>query len=187
MTKTADYGIALVPIGDVDGELLNYLTLVLPGMFGAPCNQINMNIDVRAAYNPTRQQYHSTQVLRILHELGGNEHQILLGVTALDLFIPIFTFVFGEAQVGGSVALMSLHRLRQEYYGLPKNPDLLFVRAEREAAHELGHVFGLAHCRSFDCVMRFSNSVEEVDVKSDEFCMLCDAKLRAQLNSTMAA
>ena len=187
MTKTADYEIALVPVGEVDRELLDYLTLVLPGTFGAPCNQINMNIDARVAYNPARRQYHSTQLLRMLHELRQDEHQILLGVTALDLFIPIFTFVFGEAQVGGSAALMSVYRLRQEYYGLPGNRDLFFVRAEKEAAHELGHVFGLAHCRSFDCLMRFSNSVEDVDVKAADFCMLCDAKLRAQLNSTMAA
>lgn len=185
--KTVDSEIALVSIGEVDRELLEYLTFALPGTFGAPCIQQIIEVDAREAYNSTRRQYHSTQVLRKLHDLSRHDGEKILGVTAFDLYIPIFTFVFGEAQVGGSVALMSAHRLHQEFYGLPANRDLFFARAEKEATHELGHAFGLAHCRSFDCVMRFSNSVEDVDMKAADFCTLCDAKLRAQLNSTMAA
>jgi archaemetzincin len=179
--------IRLVPIGAVDRDLLDYLAFALAGMFDTACIQADLQIDASDAYNSTRQQYHSTQLLGKLHNLSEHGGKKILGVTSFDLFIPIFTFVFGEAQVGGSVALMSAHRLRQEFYGLPGNRDLFFARAEKEATHELGHAFGLTHCRSFDCVMRFSNSVEDVDMKASDFCTLCDAKLHAQLNSTMAA
>jgi archaemetzincin len=108
-------------------------------------------------------------------------------VTDLDLFIPIFTFVFGEAQVGGGVALMSTHRLHQEFYGLPEDTRLLFARAEKEAVHELGHTYGLAHCRSFDCVMHFSNSVEQVDLRPGDFCQSCAARWGDQTESILAA
>ena len=185
--KVDGSGILLLPIGEADWELLEYLTFALPGTFGIPCVQSNIRCDVADAYNPARRQYHSTPVLRKLHELGHHEGRKILGVTSLDLFIPIFTFVFGEAQVGGPVALMSAHRLCQEFYGLPANRDLFFGRAEKEATHELGHAFGLTHCRRFDCVMRFSNSVEDVDVKAADFCASCEAALHEQLNSTLAA
>jgi len=179
--------IRLVPIGDVDRELMDYLAFTLPATFGAPCGQSSIQLDGADAYNPTRQQYHSTLLLRKLHDMGENDGRKLLGVTGLDLFVPIFTFVFGEAQVGGCAALMSTHRLRQEFYGLPDDRDLFFARAEKEATHELGHAYGLIHCRRFDCVMRFSNSVEDVDLKGSDFCTLCAARLRVQSDSTMAA
>ncbi|HXG93242.1 MAG TPA: hypothetical protein VNN73_12900 [Blastocatellia bacterium] len=96
-----------------------------------------------------------------------------LGVADVDLFIPIFTFVFGEAQLAGRAALISVHRLRQQFYGLPEDERLFYERCEKEAVHELGNVFGLAHCKRFDCVMRFSNSIEMVDIKTNSFCATC--------------
>jgi archaemetzincin len=122
-----------------------------------------------------------------LQKFASCEGAKILGVTEVDLFIPIFTFVFGEAQVGSSLALTSTHRLQQQFYGLPEDRESLFARAEKEAVHELGHAFGLPHCRSFDCVMRFSNSVEEVDLKACNFCQLCEAKLTIPSGSTLAA
>ena len=178
--------IKIVPIGGVDRGLLEYLALTLPGSFGARCVELPPS-SPRAAYHPTRRQYHSTHLLAALRELDDDNGSKILGVTEVDLFIPIFTFVFGEAQVGGCAALMSTHRLRQQFYGLPENRKLLFARAEKEATHELGHAYGLAHCQSYDCVMRFSNSVEDVDVKANDFCRSCDAKLRAPSDSTLAA
>jgi archaemetzincin len=97
------------------------------------------------------------------------------------LFIPIFTFVFGEAQLGGRAALVSVRRLRQEFYGLAPDKAMLYARAEKEVLHELGHTLGLVHCRSFECVMRFSNSIEEVDLKSSDFCESCGALARKAL------
>ena len=179
--------IKLVPIGPVDPELLDFLMLTVPERFDAEPVEVRANLNIQATYNAARRQYHSTQILAQLREMAPAGGGKILGVTDLDLFIPIFTFVFGEAQVGGGAALMSTHRLRQQFYGLPGDGQLLFARAEKEAIHELGHTYGLAHCRSFDCVMRFSNSVEDVDLKACNFCQLCAARWRDRSGSTLAA
>lgn len=186
-SPTSVSDITIVPIGDVDADLLEYLALVLPATFAGRGCVISMNINLADAYNSGRRQYHSTQLLRTLHDLAIPGCGKVLGITEVDLFIPIFTFVFGEAQVGGPTALMSAHRLRQEFYGLPADRNLLFARAEKEATHELGHAYGLAHCRSYDCVMRFSNSVDDVDVKANELCASCSDRLRARCDSSLAA
>jgi len=178
--------IRIVPIDDVDVELLEYLALTLPGSFATPCVIHAETLDPRPSYNSARRQHHSTQLLAQLNMFDQGEGKVL-GITKVDLFIPIFTFVFGEAQVGGPMALMSIHRLQQQFYGLPEDEALLFARAEKEATHELGHSFGLPHCRSLDCVMRFSNSVEEVDLKPCKFCQLCEARLGIPSGATLAA
>jgi archaemetzincin len=178
--------IRIVRLGAFDRNLLEYLVLTLPERFNWPVVEMQVNVNTEKAYNATRRQYHSTQLLAQLREIGGGEAKIL-GVTDLDLFIPIFTFVFGEAQVGGCAALMSTHRLHQDFYGLPEDTRTLFARAEKEAVHELGHAHGLSHCRSFDCVMRFSNSVEQVDLKPGDFCQLCEARLTDKSGSMLAA
>ena len=177
----------IVPAGEVDAELLDYLALVLPASFAVPCLIVAESLDPESCYDSTRRQYHSTRLLGRLGRFDQGGGARILGVTEVDLFIPIFTFVFGEAQVGGSLALMSTHRLRQQFYGLPEDRKRLWDRAEKEAVHELGHTFGLRHCRSFDCVMRLSNSVEEVDLKACHFCQLCGPGLSLESGSTLAA
>ncbi len=97
----------------------------------------------------------------------------VLGVTASDLYVPVLTFVFGEAQLDGNCAVVSTARLKDEFYGLPPRPDLLRERLLKEAAHELGHTFGLRHCADWRCVMTSSHAVERLDVKGAEFCRAC--------------
>jgi archaemetzincin len=99
-----------------------------------------------------------------------------------DLFIPILTFVFGEAELGGSVAVMSYHRLQNELYGLPPDRDLLAARTAKEALHELGHAYGLVHCPDIDCVMHTSTDVEAVDLKGTDFCSTCRGTLHTLRN-----
>jgi archaemetzincin len=97
----------------------------------------------------------------------------VLAVTDVDLFVPVLTFVFGEAQLPGRCAVVSTHRLREEFYGLPANQRLLEERLIKEAVHELGHTYGLLHCDGWECVMGSAHAVERVDVRSAEMCAAC--------------
>ena len=125
------------------------------------------------SYEARRNQYYSTKILK---EMLGDVPQDalrLLGVTDKDLCIPILTYVFGEAQVGGTAAVVSLARLRQEHYGLTPDRPMLLERLRKESLHELGHTFGLFHCPSRDCVMHLSNTVVDVDIRGRDFCRGC--------------
>ena len=102
----------------------------------------------------------------------------VLCVIGVDLFAPVLTYVFGEAQLDGRAAVVSIHRLRSELYGLPADDDLLSRRLEKEALHELGHTYGLLHCRLQSCVMHASTYVEEIDLKSAAFCDACARRIR---------
>lgn len=173
--------IELVPIGNVDMDVLDFLALVLPEALPVSCRIRNHPIELDSAYHPLRQQYHSTTLLAQLVRGHRDPAAKVLGVTDVDLFIPILTFVFGEAQLGGAAAVLSVHRLDQRFYGLPEDRRLLLERCEKEALHELGHTFGLIHCSTFDCVMHFSNSIEHVDIKSNAFCPSCRRLLEEAL------
>jgi archaemetzincin len=133
-------------------------------------------LDPALAYDAGRDQYLATALLERLAALPAGR---VLGVTGHDLFNPVLTFVFGEAQLPGRAAVFSLHRLREEFYGLPPNPGLLLARARKEMLHELGHTFGLAHCQDASCVMSSSHSVEGVDRKSERLCRGCRSRLAA--------
>ncbi len=100
----------------------------------------------------------------------------MLGVASVDLYIPILTFVFGEAQLAGTCAVISGYRLRQQFYGLPGDEDILGQRLVKEAVHELGHTLALTHCEDFDCVMAPSHSVEWIDLKQQTFCGSCQSR-----------
>lgn len=108
----------------------------------------------------------------------------LVGLTDLDIAIPIFTFVFGRARHGGRAALVSVARLDAGFYGLPPDAGLLAGRAVNEILHELGHVGGLLHCKDPDCLMKFAASVEAVDLRGGTFCASCASLLPRWLGTT---
>lgn len=171
--------IVLVALGDFDRPLAQRLCAPLAAEFGAECRLLPQSIEPQPAFHPERAQYHSTELLAALQPFAGEGWRVL-GVAAVDLYIPILTFVFGEAQVGGPCAVLSTHRLRQEGYGLPADPDLLFQRTLKEAVHELGHTLGLTHCDDYRCSMAGSHSVEWIDLKSASLCVHCRAATKPQ-------
>jgi archaemetzincin len=173
--------IHIVAVGRVDRDVLDYLAATLPDDLGLRCRVSRQTIDPALTHNATRLQYHSTQILALLLDLPARAGDKTLGVCDVDLFIPILTFVFGEAQLNNRAALISVHRLRQSFYGLPADERLFYERCEKEAVHELGHAFGLVHCRRYECVMHFSNSIEQVDLKQSAFCGACSGLLTASI------
>jgi archaemetzincin len=137
----------------------------------------NTSFDLNLAFDSLRRQINSTALLGQI--LNGSKGALgkRIAIVDVDLFIPILTFVFGEAQLNGSAAVVSTHRLSEHYYGLTSNDALKVSRLEKEVVHELGHTFGLYHCRQFECVMRSSPSVEEIDLKRVQPCRACSNRL----------
>jgi len=170
------HSIILIPIGKQKHNIADFLSYSLPEIFDAPCRVLDAEILLEPFFNNNRKQYHSTEILRELLPYAKKKQHVL-GVVDEDLYIPILTFVFGEAQLEGRCALMSGYRLHQEFYGLPADASLYMHRCEKEAVHELGHTLGLKHCQNFECVMRYSNSVADIDIKRNVFCPNCSQKL----------
>ena len=165
--------IQLLPFGSVPAELLAELCDGLGREFRVRSEILPPEPDPRFAFNVTRQQYLSTEILARMVTRGTPKSSRLLGITLADLYIPILTFVFGEAQLQGSCALVSAQRLRQEFYGLPRNSALLHGRLLKECTHELGHTLTLSHCDDYQCVMSPSHGVEWIDLKTSHFCSSC--------------
>jgi len=174
--------ISLLPIGRVERSLLEPLAEGLTQKLRVTCSIQPDRLDAEFAYNPLRRQYHSTEILRKILQSPPSASWKVLGVTDMDLYIPVLTFVFGEAQLTDGGAVVSAHRLRQEFYGLPIDDKLLHERLLKEALHELGHTCGLRHCQDYGCVMSSSNGVERVDLKRAEFCASCSAALSTPEN-----
>jgi len=171
--------IALLPVGQVEGWILEVLENALAKKFECQLERYNP-IDVpKEALNPARGQYDSSFILHRVHDLIELERQDKgLAITDVDLYAAALNFVFGEAELGGQWAVISLTRLRQSSYSLEENKPIFSERAIKEAVHELGHVFGLEHCPDFECVMHFSNSLPDTDRKSASFCARCQSRLQ---------
>ena len=166
----------ILPIGPVDPQLLEWLGQSLYDKFRMRAEILSPALDPCFALHAERQQYHSSEILASMQRyINGNTWR-LLGITALDLYIPILTFVFGEAQLGGASAVVSYHRLQQEFYGLPADRDLLANRLLIESVHELGHTLHLTHCHDYQCAMAPSHAVEWIDIKDSGFCEDCLAR-----------
>jgi archaemetzincin len=151
---------------------LEHLAAALARTFQTPCRIRPETLDIAFAFDERRQQYYSTAIIQRLERMADLDARVL-GVTACDLFVPVLTFVFGEAQLDGNCAVVSTARLDEQFYGMPQRSDLLRERLLKEAAHELGHTFGLRHCPDWRCVMTSSHAVERLDVKEAAFCVAC--------------
>jgi len=174
--------IYIAPVDDVGEEILAAIEMCLWHTFGFETKRWPGLVPPPAAYDQQRQQHSSTLILREALAQCPADAVRLLVVTEKDLFIPMLSFVFGQAQLQGRVAIVSMARLRQEFYELPANPVLLLARALKETVHEMGHTFGLTHCLDRSCPMSLSTNIQQVDVKQDEFCPSCTILLQETLN-----
>ena len=167
----------LLPIGDVDLRALEQLGPPLAQQFHVAWDIVQPGLDPQFAYHAERQQYHSTELLARMHSYLQPDCWRLLGITGHDLYIPILTFVFGEAQMAGPAAVVSTHRLRQEFYGLAADKNLHGERLLKEALHELGHTLDLRHCEDYRCAMAASHAVEWIDLKESGLCPACNDRM----------
>jgi len=173
--------IEMVSIGSIDTNVLEYVGHLLSERFNADAG-VGFNIPIELfRADELRKQYLSTSVLRALRDIPHFD-KLLLAVTDVDLYVPSLNFVFGEADPANRVAVISLARLRPTFYGLQEDHRLFLERVGKEAVHEVGHIFDLKHCTQRRCVMFFSNSLADTDLKENEFCHRCGRYLAVNLS-----
>ncbi len=170
--------IRIIPIAPVDRGLLQTLCEPVSRTFHLAVEIDNAEtFDPSFSYDYSRNQSNSTAIIAKLlariPDAGGK----IVAVTSVDLFVPVLTYVFGEAQLNGPFAVVSSYRLDDSLYGLPADAARTADRLLKEVVHELGHCFGLLHCREYACVMSSSTTVEDIDVKKAAFCRECSAKI----------
>jgi archaemetzincin len=165
--------IYLAPLKFSNTLLLGRLVKELSKKLKQGIISIDLNIDTSATYSESRSQYYSTQIIaEAMNHTQKYDGKIIL-LTEFDLYVPVLTFVYGEAQLNGKHSIVSVCRLHEEFYSGTTDDDLLLLRAKKEVLHELGHNFGLKHCDNWDCVMHSSTSIEEVDIKGVGYCKAC--------------
>lgn len=174
-------GLCLASLGEVEEPVMRTIAECVEERIGLPVvHRIKLPVPLDG-YDRARGQMSSVTILKLLLEQAPSGVSRILGVTESDLFIPMLTFVFGQAQLKGRAAVVSTARLRQEYYGMPPDGIALLGRARKEAMHELGHTFGLIHCPDSRCAMSLSINLPQVDSKLEWYCEGCWPVLQERL------
>ncbi|MBV8198812.1 MAG: archaemetzincin family Zn-dependent metalloprotease [Candidatus Eremiobacteraeota bacterium] len=170
--------IGIVPVNAVDAKFLERLSACLEESFLVRAHIERTLAVPRSALNAARGQlFASTLTARVRRAHADVGDAAILAITSFDLYKTSHRFIFGDADEAQGVAIVSVNRLRPEFYGEQPDANLVFQRALKECAHELGHVFGLRHCYNARCAMYYSNSIFETDNKMPHFCEGCDRRL----------
>jgi archaemetzincin len=177
----------LLPVGTIDSSILLDLRARILDKLDIACEILAFRQDPAPSYHPERQQYHSSEILRRMQGFVRPEDWRMLAIADVDLYIPILKYVFGEAQLGGPCAVVSIHRLQQEFYGLKRDDGLLRERLLKECVHELGHTLELRHCQDYSCVMASAHAVEWIDLREDSFCESCRSRVEEKLKASTAS
>lgn len=168
--------LAVLLLDKVEESIVIHIANTLSRTFKSKIKVLEVGKIPKMAFDPSREQYLADTILTWLEKRCSHKS---LAITLKDLYTFGTNFIFGQAQLRGRIALISLCRLDPEFYGKEANRKLLIERAKKEAVHEVGHLFGLVHCKDKGCVMCFSNSIVEVDEKSSEPCDSCKRLLQA--------
>ncbi|MFO7616155.1 MAG: archaemetzincin family Zn-dependent metalloprotease [Bacteroidales bacterium] len=169
--------ITIYSFGPFEPAFLSRVAETVASEFRLPVSIKEGYLDLSDFFDPGRRQYEGNRLLKIIQERYAERSLKTIGLFNVDLFIPILTYIFGQAFLNGSTGIASVYRLSNERYGLKKDDELLLERCKKEVIHELGHTFGLIHCHIPYCVMESSTYVEEIDQKGTAFCPKCAEKL----------
>jgi archaemetzincin len=165
--------VTICAVGPVDESILEHIAKFISARCGLFCKISSSTENPTYAYNDSRRQYNSKLILKhLLHQCSKDTFRVF-GVTWADLYVPILKYVYGLAQIDGQCSIISLHRLCPKFYNQPANSHLLLTRVEKSVVHELGHTFGLIHCRDRRCTMYSSTRIEDMDFKQSELCPTC--------------
>jgi len=171
----------MVPVGEVSQRILDKVRNELETNLNIKCRIMPKLSIPEETFNRWRKQYNAENVMELLStksEVKFIDKNIpTLLITNVDLYYGGLNFVFGLEDPTKSSAIVSIMRLRPEFYDEKANLNILEERTVKEVTHAIGHCFGLGHCINNWCVMCFSPSVNDVDLKQKYFCENCKVKL----------
>lgn len=173
--------INIIPIKIKNNSLIEYIKKQLELIFNSEILINNIEYDLQRNFNKSRNQYYSTEIISNFIPLTENLNDKIVLLVNVDLFVPVFTYLFGEAQFNGKLSIVSTFRLYEEFYTGRTDDKLFYKRVFKEVLHELGHNFGLRHCENWNCVMHASAGIEEVDVKGAFYCKTCEAVVKKSM------
>jgi len=179
LTLASNHTIIVTPIGKVENTLCEYVGDQIRQQFDFETDVVDLLDDIAFALNTERSQHHSTPILEKLEMTAPARALKVLAITDVDLFIPILTHVYGEAQLGGKAAIVSTFRLKEDLKVF--TTEAFKQRIEKEAIHELGHTFKLIHCKDHKCIMHYCRSIRDVDRKTDSLCRYCRIMLEDEV------
>ena len=182
MTAITEEAILIAPVGTFDADILSAVEKMIPQIFGISCRIETLLDDIDFAWNSERRQFNSTAILSKLSEKTPTDAFKVIALTHNDLYIPSLTHVYGEAQLGGTSAIISTCRLAGGISPVGQR-TLYLERITKEAAHELGHTFDLRHCKDHQCLMHYCRSIEDVDGKTSQLCRYCQVLLKDHLKA----
>jgi archaemetzincin len=173
--------ITLISFGYFEEDFLRKIAEAVNHEFHFSVNIKEGHLDLSEFYDPGRRQYNGTRLLKEVDFLYSSDSNKTLGLFSVDLYIPILTYIFGQAFLNGRAGIASHYRFSNERYGMKMDDRFITDRFKKEIIHELGHTFGLIHCHIPTCVMRSSTYVEDIDQKSASICIKC----RNEINSIL--
>ena len=166
--------IGIVAIGTLSPLVLKVIGAHIDGYLNLEASILKPMQSPVYALDERRLQFDAGLILRHL-ESGPPIQGVdkIVGVLDVDIFLPVFTHVFGEARQEGRAALVSLFRLAEAPTDKDRPPPVLLERAAKVALHEIGHLFGLWHCESPACLMHFSGGLADLDQTPFTLCRYC--------------
>ena len=165
--------VGLVAMGRIPEIVLKIISAHISGYLNLTADYLPPLALPADCLDKKRLQYDAAKLIQYLEGQMFTDYLKIIGLVEGDLFLPIFTHVFGEAQQGGAHAVISMARLQCRENGL-RLPDAEFYeRIAKIALHELGHLFNLFHCQDRLCLMHFSGSLETLDAIDLNFCPYC--------------
>ncbi len=168
-------------MGEVDFMLVNRLASAVGPVFNRSVDILKGMKMPSEAYNVVRNQFYAQVILAKIERTKANSREKVIAVCEEDLYLPDDPYVMGWVDRLSGTAVVSLYRIRQEFYGLPEDEGKVYPRLFKEAVHRLAHLFDLTECRNPKCVNYFSQIMLDIDNKSDKFCDIC----RRQLTSVV--
>ncbi len=171
--------ITFITFGYFENQLLEKILGDVEHEFSVPLKTREGFLDLSEFYDAARNQYDGNKLLKVIDARFSSEHEKTIGLFNVDLYIPILTFIFGQAFLNGRCGIASVYRLKNERYGLKPDEQAFISRFRKEVIHELGHTFGLIHCQNPQCVMHSSTYVEDIDQKTHHLCLHCTGLLKS--------